>query len=118
MYTDADTAEMIKFASNAFLATKLTFINELAGLCEVEGVNVRDVARGIGMDPRIGLDYLRAGLGYGGSCLPKDTAILSSHFKDKINNNLNNLNKKTPNPQNFKIVKCVNFENSKDTNNF
>lgn len=81
MYTDADTAEMIKFASNAFLATKLTFINELAGLCEVEGVNVRDVARGIGMDPRIGTDYLRAGLGYGGSCLPKDTAILSSHFK-------------------------------------
>lgn len=81
MYTDADTAEMIKFASNAFLATKLTFINELASLCEVEGVNVRDVARGIGMDPRIGTDYLRAGLGYGGSCLPKDTAILSSHFK-------------------------------------
>ncbi len=81
MYTDADTAEMIKFASNAFLATKLTFINELASLCEAEGVNVRDVARGIGMDPRIGMDYLRAGLGYGGSCLPKDTAILSSHFK-------------------------------------
>ncbi len=81
MYTDADTAEMIKFASNAFLATKLTFINELAGLCEVEGIDVRKVARGIGMDPRIGLDYLRAGLGYGGSCLPKDTAILSSHFR-------------------------------------
>lgn len=81
MYTDADTAEMIKFASNAFLATKLTFINELAGLCEVEGVDIRKVARGIGMDPRIGLDYLRAGLGYGGSCLPKDTAILSSHFR-------------------------------------
>lgn len=81
MFTDADTAEMIKFASNAFLATKLTFINELAGLCEVEGIDIRKVARGIGMDPRIGLDYLRAGLGYGGSCLPKDTAILSSHFR-------------------------------------
>jgi UDPglucose 6-dehydrogenase len=81
MYTDASTAEMIKFASNAFLATKLTFINELANLCEHVGVNVRDVARGIGMDPRIGADYLRAGLGYGGSCLPKDTAILSSQFK-------------------------------------
>ena len=81
MFTAASTAEMIKFASNAFLATKLTFINELAALCEMEGVNVRDVARGIGMDPRIGADYLRAGLGYGGSCLPKDTAILSSQFE-------------------------------------
>ena len=81
MFTDASTAEMIKFASNAFLATKLTFINEVAQLCESIGVNVRDVARGIGMDPRIGADYLRAGLGYGGSCLPKDTAILSSQFK-------------------------------------
>jgi UDPglucose 6-dehydrogenase len=81
MFTQASTAEMIKFASNAFLATKLTFINELASLCELVGVNVREVARGIGMDPRIGADYLRAGLGYGGSCLPKDTAILSSQFE-------------------------------------
>jgi len=70
------TAETIKYASNAFLATKLSFINEIAFLCESLGVDVREVARGIGLDPRIGLSFLKAGVGFGGSCLPKDTRTL------------------------------------------
>ncbi len=81
LFTTSKTAEMIKFASNAFLATKLTFVNEIAAYCELDGIDVTDVARGIGLDPRIGRDYLKAGLGYGGSCLPKDTAILRSEFR-------------------------------------
>lgn len=74
--TDPDTAEMIKYASNAFLAAKVSFINEIAEICEVFGVNVQDVAAGMGHDPRIGKDYLKAGLGWGGSCLPKDVQAL------------------------------------------
>ena len=70
--TDINTAEVIKHASNAFLATKLSFVNMVSDLCEASGANVEQVARGIGMDPRIGLEYLRAGIGFGGSCLPKD----------------------------------------------
>jgi UDPglucose 6-dehydrogenase len=72
--TDLATAELIKLASNAFLATKVSFINAVADVCEAAGADVEVVARGMGMDPRIGSDFLRAGLGYGGFCLPKDLA--------------------------------------------
>ena len=76
LFTARRTAEMIKYAANAFLATKITFINEIADLCEVTGANVQDVARGIGLDNRIGAKFLHAGPGYGGSCFPKDTLAL------------------------------------------
>lgn len=74
--TDPTSAEMIKYASNAFLALKISFINEIAGLCEKVGADVTEVARGMGLDPRIGSGFLAAGLGWGGSCFPKDTAAL------------------------------------------
>ena len=74
--TDVTSAETIKYAANAFLATKISFINEIANLCDTVGATVDDVAAGIGLDPRIGPDFLRAGLGYGGSCFPKDTRAL------------------------------------------
>jgi UDPglucose 6-dehydrogenase len=74
--TDATTAETIKYASNAFLATKLSYVNAVAGLCEELGADVRDVMLGLGYDKRIGFDFLRPGPGWGGSCLPKDTRAL------------------------------------------
>jgi len=74
--TDITSAETIKYASNAFLVTKISFINEMANLCEAVGADIDDVAHGIGLDPRIGPDFLRAGLGYGGSCFPKDARAL------------------------------------------
>lgn len=74
--TDLRTAEMIKYASNNFLALKISYINEIASLCEAIGADVTDVARGMGLDPRIGGMFLRAGIGYGGSCFPKDTKAL------------------------------------------
>jgi UDPglucose 6-dehydrogenase len=77
VYTDLDSAEMIKYAANAFLATKITFINEIAALCERVGADVKDVARGMGLDGRIGNKFLHAGPGYGGSCFPKDTRALA-----------------------------------------
>ena len=76
MTTDPNSAEMIKYAANTFLALKISFINEIAGLCEDVGADVTEVARGIGLDSRIGHRFLRAGLGWGGSCYPKDTAAL------------------------------------------
>jgi UDPglucose 6-dehydrogenase len=76
MFTARQTAELIKYAANAFLATKITFINEIADLCEKVDANVQDVARGIGLDGRIGAKFLHAGPGYGGSCFPKDTLAL------------------------------------------
>jgi UDPglucose 6-dehydrogenase len=83
MFTSRRTAELIKYAANAFLAMKITFINEMADLCEKTGANVQEVARGIGLDRRIGGKFLHAGPGYGGSCFPKDTAALvrtAEHF--------------------------------------
>jgi UDPglucose 6-dehydrogenase len=71
--TSLEAAELIKYAANAFLATKITFINEIANLCDAIGCDVHDVARGIGMDNRIGRKFLHPGPGYGGSCFPKDT---------------------------------------------
>lgn len=75
--TDLRTAEMIKYASNAFLATKISFINEIADVCESLGADVKEVAAGMGFDPRIGAHFLNAGLGYGGSCFPKDVKALA-----------------------------------------
>ncbi|MDP6573787.1 MAG: UDP-glucose/GDP-mannose dehydrogenase family protein [Rhodospirillales bacterium] len=76
IFTSRPTAELIKYAANTFLATKITFINEIADLCERMGADVQDVARGIGLDGRIGAKFLHAGPGYGGSCFPKDTLAL------------------------------------------
>ncbi|MDD9925284.1 MAG: UDP-glucose/GDP-mannose dehydrogenase family protein [Rhodospirillaceae bacterium] len=77
LFTKRETAELIKYATNAFLATKITFINEMADVCDQVGANVSDVARGIGLDGRIGRKFLNAGPGYGGSCFPKDTLALA-----------------------------------------
>jgi len=77
VFTSRRTSELIKYAANSFLATKITFINEIADLCEAVGADVQEVARGIGLDERIGSKFLRAGPGYGGSCFPKDTLALA-----------------------------------------
>ena len=82
LFTDRCTAELTKYASNAFLATKITFINEIADLCEAVGANVQDVARGMGLDGRIGQKFLHAGPGFGGSCFPKDTIALARTSED------------------------------------
>lgn len=81
-FTDRRTSELIKYAANAFLALKITFINEVADLCEAVGANVQEVARGIGADNRIGGKFLHAGPGYGGSCFPKDTKALAKTAQD------------------------------------
>jgi UDPglucose 6-dehydrogenase len=82
LFTARRTAELIKYAANAFLATKITFINEIADLCEAVGADVQDVSRGIGLDNRIGSKFLHAGPGYGGSCFPKDTLALVKTAQD------------------------------------
>lgn len=82
VYTDLESAEMIKYAANAFLATKITFINEIAALCEKVGADIKSVSKGMGMDNRIGSKFLNAGPGYGGSCFPKDTKALARIGQD------------------------------------
>jgi len=82
LFTKRETAEMIKYAANSFLATKITFINEIADLCEKVGANVNDVSTGIGLDGRIGKKFLHPGPGYGGSCFPKDTLALVKTAQD------------------------------------
>ncbi|HRP10927.1 MAG TPA: UDP-glucose/GDP-mannose dehydrogenase family protein, partial [Terricaulis sp.] len=82
IFTERRTSELIKYAANAFLAMKITFINEVADLCEQVGANVQEVARGIGLDNRIGRKFLNAGPGYGGSCFPKDTIALMKTARD------------------------------------
>jgi UDPglucose 6-dehydrogenase len=82
LYTERRTAELIKYAANAFLATKITFINEIADLCEKVGADVQEVARGIGLDNRIGSKFLHAGPGFGGSCFPKDVRALVKTAQD------------------------------------
>ncbi len=82
MFTRLETSELIKYAANCFLATKITFINEVAELCEKVGADVQDVARGIGLDGRIGNKFLNPGPGYGGSCFPKDTLALVRTAQD------------------------------------
>jgi UDPglucose 6-dehydrogenase len=82
LFVGRRTSELTKYAANAFLATKITFINEIADLCEAVGANVQDVSRGIGLDNRIGAKFLHAGPGYGGSCFPKDTLALLKTAED------------------------------------
>jgi len=82
LFTGRESAELIKYASNAFLATKITFINEMADLCEKVGADVKEVSRGIGLDKRIGSKFLHAGPGFGGSCFPKDTLALLKTSQD------------------------------------
>ena len=85
LFTGRRTAELIKYAANAFLATKISFINEIADLCEAVGADVQEVSRGIGLDNRIGPKFLHAGPGYGGSCFPKDTlALLQTAEKEQV----------------------------------
>ncbi|RDC71330.1 UDP-glucose/GDP-mannose dehydrogenase family protein [Rhodovulum sp. 12E13] len=82
VYTDLESAEMIKYAANAFLATKITFINEIAALCEAVGADIKAVSKGMGLDGRIGNKFLHAGPGFGGSCFPKDTRALARTGQD------------------------------------
>ncbi len=82
LITDIETAELVKYASNAFLATKISFINEVANLCDAVGANVQEVAKGMGLDRRIGGKFLHPGPGYGGSCFPKDVSALSQIAKN------------------------------------
>ncbi len=91
LLTSRKGAELIKYASNAFLATKITFINEIANLCEATGINVEDISAGMGSDERIGSRFLRAGPAFGGSCFPKDTKGLTS-IADKFKTNLSIVN--------------------------
>src|SRR4029453_12821602 len=85
LITDVVSAEMIKYASNAFLATKISFINEMALLCEAVGADVHEVARGMGLDNRIGKKFLHPGPGFGGSCFPKDTlAVLKMARQNEL----------------------------------
>ncbi len=116
--TSRRAAELIKYSSNAFLATKITFINEIANLCEKTGINVEDISIGMGLDKRIGSRFLRAGPGYGGSCFPKDTkAIISTADKFKINLSvIKSVIKSNENRTNFLLNKVHKILNNKIKN--
>ncbi len=118
IHTSRRAAELIKYSSNAFLATKITFINEIANLCEKSGVNVEDISIGMGLDKRIGSRFLRAGPGYGGSCFPKDTkAIISTADKFKINLSvIKSVIKSNENRSNFLLNKVYKILNNKIKN--
>lgn len=110
---DIPTAEMVKYASNAFLATKISFINEIANLCEKVGADVRNVAKGMGLDGRIGSKFLHPGPGYGGSCLPKDVSALAqiaqtSGYDFKIINSVIEVNRRQKELMVQKIEKALN----------
>ncbi|MBD1139825.1 UDP-glucose/GDP-mannose dehydrogenase family protein [Pelagibacterales bacterium SAG-MED38] len=118
IHTSRRAAELIKYSSNAFLATKITFINEIANLCEKTGINVEDISIGMGLDKRIGSRFLRAGPGYGGSCFPKDTkAIISTADKFKTNLSLiKSVIKSNENRSNFLLNKVYKILNNKIKN--
>ncbi len=112
LFVSRRTSELIKYAANAFLATKITFINEIADLCEAVGANVQDVSRGIGLDKRIGSKFLHAGPGYGGSCFPKDTTALLKTAEDndvdmKIVNAVVQVNDSRKRAMGRKIIKAL-----------
>lgn len=112
LITDVPTAEMIKYASNAFLATKISFINEIANLCEVVGADVQQVAKGMGLDGRIGTKFLHPGPGYGGSCFPKDVSALAqiaqkNGYEFKIVNSVIEVNRRQKERMVEKIEKEV-----------
>ena len=120
--TSRRAAELIKYASNAFLATKITFINELANLCEKFNINVEDVSIGIGTDKRIGSRFLRAGPAYGGSCFPKDTrALVDTANKSKTSLSLINAVIKSNDKRSLLLLKKISsilknkFKNKKIT---
>ena len=119
--TSIETAEIIKYASNSFLATKISFINEIADLCEVVGADVQDVAKAMGLDKRIGLKYLNAGPGFGGSCFPKDVKAFSTTGKKmgvdlSIINTVNKSNELRPEKITNKIINL--FDNKLDNITF
>ena len=118
IHTSRRAAELIKYSSNAFLATKITFINEIANLCEKTGINVEDISIGMGLDKRIGSRFLRAGPGYGGSCFPKDTkAIISTADKFKINLSvIKSVIKSNENRSNFLLNRVYKILNNKIKN--
>ena len=118
IHTSRRAAELIKYSSNAFLATKITFINEIANLCEKTGINVEDISIGMGLDKRIGSRFLRAGPGYGGSCFPKDTkAITFTADKFKVNLSLvKSVIRSNENRSNFLINKVNKILNNKVKN--
>ncbi len=118
IHTSRRAAELIKYSSNAFLATKITFINEIANLCEKTGIDVEDISIGMGLDKRIGSRFLRAGPGYGGSCFPKDTkAIISTADKFKINLSvIKSVIKSNENRSNFLLNKVYKILNNKIKN--
>ena len=111
--TSIETAEIIKYASNSFLATKISFINEIADLCEVSGANIKDVSKAMGLDKRIGSKFLHAGPGFGGSCFPKDVKAFSATARKlgidlSIINTVNEFNKERPLKISNKISKYYN----------
>ena len=118
IHTSRRAAELIKYSSNAFLATKITFINEIANLCEKTGINVEDISIGMGLDKRIGSRFLRAGPGYGGSCFPKDTkAITATADRFKINLSvIKSVIKSNENRSNFLLNKVYKILNNKIKN--